>query len=242
MPDTSPTPLEPAYTAPTDPAPEELLALDGRPPRSTAALVALLLALVLIFPWVWIVGLKVAGLDGVPPATLIGALGGLAAVALGVVGILRTAGRKRRGMGMAIAAIPLGLLAAVSQFGIGTAFHHMATSQQHATKALELFKTPGDQLDDAAKSWYDEVASARFRVSVSQEELRTWLQGVLDQYGQLQSWKRDGNPKPGREALLMRFQGQFVNRGAVIDVYVGLENDGSLGVDNIRVGGSSPLK
>ena len=119
----------------------------GPPLRSTVALIAFLLALVLLPPWVpWVS--RSGGVNGMLLGAIVGALGGLAAAVLGIIGIFRTARRRRRGRGLAIAAIPMGLVAAMSQGISGVALSTYTATHMTGSNAVRILATSQEQLHE----------------------------------------------------------------------------------------------
>ena len=214
---------------------------EGRPRYSNAAVIAFILALVLLLPCLAGVVTRFVGFKAWIPAILAGAAGGLLAVVLGIVGIVKTSARRRRGRGLAIAAIPLGVLAALSQLTIGSAITRFKATTEHSRKALAILETPRSRLPEEVSEWYEAMPSARFKVAVTEAQFRQWLEEVQAKHGQLQEAERSKQkPKTRDGAIAFNFVGRFVNGATDIEVLVGLDMQGPR-VDDLRVGGSSPL-
>lgn len=214
----------------------------GPPPRSRAAVVGFLMSLVLLLPWVGIVGFRFLGLQKMPLATYAGTAAAISASVLGVVGIVRTRRRRLRGRGLAITAVVLGLIGAVLQLGIGMAVYLQFVCMRQSKAAITLLMTPSAELTDAAEKWHERAASARFQVAVTPEELAHWLEGVISEHGQLQSEERVQTRQfVEGSSYVFTFNGQFVNGAARVVILVGMDK-GRPKVDDIRVSGSSPLQ
>lgn len=213
----------------------------GPPPRSRAAVVGFWMALVLLIPWVGMMGLRIAGLQKMPLATYAGTAAALAASVLGVVGIIRTRRRQRRGRGLAITAVILGLIGAGLQLLVGTAVYQQILCMRQSKAAISLLRTPTSELEKAAERWHDMAASARFQVAVTPEELADWLAGVVAEHGQLQSEQqmRSRQIVEGT-SYVFTYNGQFVNGAARVVILVGMDK-GRPRVDDIRVSDSSPM-
>ncbi len=215
----------------------------ARPPRSKAAVVAFVVALVLVLPLTPVMAVAWGGMKALLPATIGAAAAALAAAILGVVAIFRCRGRRRRGRGLAIAAIPIGLAAAFLELVVGVGIHQLSVSTAISRKAVLVLKSPSSALTKNAADWYDKLASKRFKATVKPEEFEAWVASIIDERGQLQNFKPAQGAGVHREgsAAVFKFIGQFVNGGAPIEVHVGMD-DGRAKIDDIRVGGSSPLR
>jgi hypothetical protein len=186
---------------------------------------------------------RVGGAAAVLPSSAVAAAAALLAVILGALGTVRTARKRLRGRGLAIAAIPLGLIGAGGQAVLGYGSHLMVSTLQQSRLAIDVLKTSDAALQDSASQWHEQLASARFRTEVSAEEFEAWLKSLLEQHGQLQN----ATPLKGRNAfrpegstILLRYTGEFTNGVAGIEVLVGMDTGQPL-IEDIRVGGSSPL-
>ncbi len=241
-----------AQEAGFDPAVDDAL-LMAQPPRSYAAWGGFVLAVVLLAPVLPIIFARFAGAEGMIMGGLTGLVGGLLAMVLGIVGIVRTrrrtdAGsevglppRRRRGRGVAIAAIPIGLVAGVLQVAVGASLYRMQVSLQFSEKALKLLGTSSSNIEEAVDDWYAEKTSARFQAACSPEKLAGWLRETLAERGQIQHVKKDRNfLEVTPTAFVVKLNGNFVNGGAPLRVHVGIEGMEPKVVD-IEVGGSSPL-
>ncbi len=195
----------------------------GPPPLATTALIGFIASLVVCFPVFQIVGLI-----------------------LGIVGIVVTAGGKRRGRGLAIAAIPISLLVMAGQglliYFVVYFIHEM---KQFPPPVEAAFRASSTRIPEAAADAY-EWSSARFRQEVSPEQFAEWVAGIVQKHGQLQeaefvqpSWMEK---PPVGETLILHRTGRFVNGTAAIDIEIAREGKGiDFRFDDIRVDGESPL-
>jgi hypothetical protein len=93
----------------------------------------------------------------------------------GAVGIVATRGGRRRGQGLAIAAIPISLVTGFLSFLI-------LISVLWMSKAVLMSRQLPD-VWDADSVW--KIASDDFRQSVTEEELRDWLDTIGEKHGRL---------------------------------------------------------
>lgn len=174
--------------------------------------------------------------------SLLGCLGitALLGLVFGIVGTVSTRGGRRRGMGLAIAAIPISLvtgaffvfsLIGVLVFGKGMAFVAQLPSVLDAT--------PSEM--GAAVSAVRRVASGDFNDSVSDETLEEWLKQVAAKHGRLAEIPTRSRvqppPKPGKIAL--NLEGKFVNGRTNITVTFNIKGL-ELRLDDIEIDGVSP--
>lgn len=163
-------------------------------------------------------------------------------VILGIVGIVRTWGGKRRGMGLSIAAIPIGLIVAtITTIVIVMAvvmFAVMTTSRD----SIKMWRASSVNIATEASEFYD-VMSPRFRVKVTEEAFQAWAKAVSTKHGTLQGVR---NAKrvlvPTSDGgYVVNFTGEFVNGSANIAVTIGLKNNWTPEIDNIEVDGEPAL-
>ena len=196
----------------------------GPPPMSKAAITGFVSSLVFCVP-------------GLSP---------LLGLIFGIVGIAATSGGRRRGRGLAIAAIPIALVVGAGQgylgYYAGVVMHRMAV---FPARVVPVFKASAVKVPEAAAEAYRH-SSAGFRQSVSEEQFQAWVAEVIAEHGQLQKCKAsarpfEGDPKKGG-AVIAHLAGDFVNSSAVIDVVMVMNKEkGDWEFDDIRVDGDSPL-
>jgi len=221
-------------------ATEAEMVLAGPPPRSRVAIIALALALVCVIPFGGLLVGAVAGANAIPAGTYASVGAALLAAGLGVVALFRTSGGRARGRGMAIAAIPVGLLAAFLQLGFGYTGYLLIRSTDQSKAALGLLKSPTDEIDAAVPKFYDSMASKQFQVAVSEERLAQWLEEIFEKHGQLQNAEKLKPPYSREaEALAFHFSGRFVNGTVPVTVVVWFDGVRP-SIDDIRVRDSSP--
>ena len=135
---------------------------------STAALVGFVSSLVICIPLL---------------TQLLGAI-------LGIFGVVQTSGGRRRGRGLAIAAICISLLAAVVWVGVGFAGYTVITSANAIlTDTKPLFSSPEADLQMAASRLRDEHFSARLKLRVDEQAVQDFARQVIARHGRLRGFR-----------------------------------------------------
>lgn len=160
---------------------------------------------------------------------------GIAAVlacVFGVVGIVATRGGRRRGKGLAIAAIPISLVTVSLSFLIVISVLWMG-------KAVVMCRHLPDTWDaDSVR----QIASDDFRQTVTEEELQTWLNTITAKHGTLVEVLDIQPVRTARlqDGLPFDLAAKFVNGRANLRIVfskVGLRH---AKIKDIAVDGSSP--
>ena len=167
-------------------------------------------------------------------------IGAVLGLILGIVGIVVTHGGRRRGLGLAIAAIPISLLTGVLSVLIGLSvamFMAIAAVVEDLPALLEL--------DASGIASLRELTTDDFNTEVTDEDFRIWLAQLSEKHGKLISisletgppttTKRDGHP-------VISLPGKFVNGGANISIVLSPEGLRRLRIDDIEVDGLSPRR
>jgi hypothetical protein len=212
---------------------------EGRPPYSIAAAGGFIIALLFLLPIVPFMMAKQSDDPAWLQAGLLGAGFGLLAVVLGIVGIVRTSFRRRRGRGLAVAAIPIGLLAVAVELVFGVGFHYSAEVLQQHKAAVAILDVPLSRLSEEIPEWYSSVPSSAFTAEVTEADLKEWIEGVVEEHGQLQDVSPPERAQGSQGVLAVRATGRFVNGAAEIEVKMRIEGVNAR-VDDILVDGSSP--
>lgn len=220
----------------------EMMLDSAVPPRSWAAWGGFLLAVLLLAPWVALAFRGLMGNRGLVVGGLIGFAGGLLASILGIVGIFRTRKRRRRGRGVAITAIPLGLAGGCLQFLLGFLIFGVQAMTAQGKVAVKVLTSPTSELTTRAEEWRNDLGTEKFQDDVTAEQLAGWLESVIETHGQLQSTKVNARDAFGSErgVTLYKVTGQFVNDSAPIELVMRFEKGLDPRLDDIRVDGSSP--
>lgn len=175
--------------------------------------------------------------------SLLGCLGitALLGLVLGIVGILRTRGGRRRGKGLAVAALPISVVT-----GLIFVFAVLASVMVAGTLAV------AKELPAAFDSDSPEAATALlvlrancsegFNAAVTSEQLDTWIARVNAQHGKLMEVGQKPTkvpPDPGSNEWGLAFEGKFVNGPA--SIHLSFIQDGlrpkivDLSVDGVSV-------
>lgn len=162
---------------------------------------------------------------------------------LGIAGIFVTGPGRRRGRGLAIAAIPISLvtggLAAAIAYGSVT-FLRMYETSRKATAAMSLSV---EEVDKGAAEILG-LGSKSFQSAVSQEQMAGWLGQVRRKHGSFVSLQRDletdlMTPGSGGRPIL-NLSGKFTNGPALIRITFAADSLLRPHIDDIDVDGLSP--
>ena len=154
--------------------------------------------------------------------SLLGCLGitALLGLVLGIVGILRTRGGRRRGMGLAVAALPISVVT-----GLISAFAVLATVVAAGALAVATQLPAAFDLDSpeaaTALSVIRANCSEGFNAAVTSEQLDTWIARVSAQHGKLIEVTGKPTrvpPGAGSNEWGLAFEGKFVNGPASIHI------------------------
>ncbi len=152
--------------------------------------------------------------------TVIGALVGLI---LGVVGIVRTAGGRRRGRGLAIAAIPISLVTgALGVLAFAGSYFFLSAINHVSTGLPAIMGTEVTDEGEAADLLVSLMADKR-RDQVSAERAVAWLSQVAEKHGTLVEAAMDQTQQSGRKrggGILINLDGKFVNGHTNITVII----------------------
>lgn len=159
-----------------------------------------------------------------------------------VVGLFATSGGKRRGRGLAIAAIPISVVTGVVAVVLVLMFI-VTLRMAEVPKKIESVFVSGEVA--AQVSRLRMFTSDQFNQSVSDETLQAWLTAVRKQHGTMTgltmnvaeafSTADDGSPR-------LSAKGKFVNGAATIRFTFSGENLWTARLADIEVDGSSPLR
>jgi len=162
---------------------------------------------------------------------------------LGIVGIFATREGRRKGMGLAIAAIPISVVTGV--LGIVVIFSFvlfLRIASQLPGRLEPVFAFDASQVDEAAAGLH-KLGSPKFKEEVSEANLKDWLKNIIETNGKLTRLTIDQESLAAAQqkdqfALIMK--ARFVNGDKLIRVTIAPDQMWSLGLDDIEVDGSSP--
>lgn len=176
--------------------------------------------------------------------SLLGFLGVTAVLGLifGIVGIITTSGGRRRGMGLAIAAIPISLVTGVLSVVLLSVVFFGTRAMTIPVTLKAALGADSAAVADSANA-LREIGSTAFNVEVSKEALQAWITQINTKHGKLTSIAKDTqemlSPTPDG-AWCLNFKGKFVNGPASIRLIFKAEQFWSLRIDDIEIDGSSP--
>jgi len=176
--------------------------------------------------------------------TVIGAVLGLV---FGVFGIVRCRGGRRKGMGLAIATIPISVVTGVIGVFMGLAILALGGLLESAQLELPIILgSQGSSLENSAAQLEDYLSeSARAAVSDT-AILSDWLGAVRSEHGTMVSIKlsRQNRFRPDNDGILrIYFDAQFVNgKTTVLVAYDGTTILSQPRILNLEVGGSALLE
>jgi len=177
---------------------------------------------------------------------LLGFLGCTAvlAIALGIAGIAVTRGGRRRGMGLAIASIPIALVTGTISVLAALLIYDMAVGLLRLPERVQPLFAAGDFGDGRIERFRD-LASESLNAKVSDAQVEAWLQRVREKHGTVvkTDTPTQGNTAGAKDpAAILRIPAQFVNGAATIQLEMKPEQlltDQE--IDGIDVGGISLL-
>jgi len=160
----------------------------------------------------------------------------------GVVGIITTGDGRRRGRGLAIAAIPISVVTGAFSVLLVAGIFLATRAAELPLKLQSALAADSSSLSSAADT-LRELGSAKFNDEVSAEAMQAWLKQINAKHGKLtsakldtdrmMSWRPDG-------AMCLNVSGKFVNGPVLIQLVFSKEKAWSLRIDDIDIGGSSP--
>lgn len=153
---------------------------------------------------------------------------------MGIVGIILTRGGRRRGMGLSIAAIPIGLIVGAISWLVAFSIVVFVATFPQAKKATDVLRISQVKIPAESGEFYGQF-SRRFQLAVSSEQFESWLSVVNSKHGTLQSVQIGNQPfetMPSGE-WKYNFTGQFVNGAA--NIAVTLVKSGGLHYDVIDI-------
>ena len=173
--------------------------------------------------------------------SLIGCVGVTAVLGLilAIVGVARTSGGVRRGRGLAIAAIPISVLTGVFSVFLllGLLLAQSFMAQLNDVKAA-LSSADAASAAVALRG----LCSDDFNATVSDDDLRRWVEEVRAKHGKLVNLGLSTSrprPVPGEPRSLV-LEAKFVNGPAALKIKLAREDLTHQTIDDIEIDGSSP--
>ena len=176
--------------------------------------------------------------------SLLGFLGVTAVLGLifGIVGIITTSGGRRRGMGLAIAAIPISLATGALSILLLSVVIFGIRAKEIPVKLRAALGADSATVADSANA-LREIGSAAFHDEVSTSALQAWITQINTKHGKLTSTSKDTQELMSSTpdgSMCINFKGKFVNGPAAIRLIFNAEQFWSMRIDDIEIGGSSP--
>lgn len=175
--------------------------------------------------------------------SLIGFLGftAILGIIFGIAGIVASRGGRKRGMGLAIAAIPISVV--TGALSVVLLFFVVVTMRY-----VQIPTTLAPVLKAADPSSPDSIAAVRkhagpsFNQEVGDASLSAWLQKVRETHGGLVDLSPDKkNPyTQAADKITFNFEGKFVNGPATVRVTMRQQDLFSMKFHDVDVGGISP--
>lgn len=162
-------------------------------------------------------------------------------IVFGIVGLVRTRGGRRRGFGLAVAAIPISLLTGVLFVVIAIGMMLGSATRAAASEVKEVLRTRPADIAMAVSS-LREICSEDFSAEVGAEELRAWVEAVRAKHGRLVQLEGLIHQPSGRSSgkASIGLEGKFINGRANITITFKVEGLRRVTVDDIEVDGVSP--
>jgi hypothetical protein len=158
----------------------------------------------------------------------------------GIIGVVTTRGGRRRGLGLAVAAIPISVVMGVISVFLALG---MAAGVGIATLLTQLPSAlNADQGGiDTAVTALRAIATDDFNTAVGDAELKAWLVAIADKHGRLVEVvpSNQVQPSPGSDRFMVNLDGKFVNGRSNVAVILRMEG-WRIKLDDIQVDGSSP--
>jgi len=165
-------------------------------------------------------------------------IGAVLGLILGIVGIVVTRDGRRRGLGLAIAAIPISLLTGAMSVMIALStvfFIGLKTIVEDLPTFLEL--------DASGMAELRNLTTDDFDSEVTDEDFRNWLAQLGEKHGRLMPISIASAPPTTSQRdgkVVISLPGKFVNGSANISIALSREGVGELRIDDIEVDGVSP--
>ncbi len=170
-------------------------------------------------------------------------IGAILGIIFGVVGIVVTHSGRRRGLGLAIAAIPVSLLTGLVSalvfigmagfFGLGVFMARLPEVLSGDTAAMP-----------AAVSSIRGLASDEFNDTVTDDDLEAWLEAVASKHGRLVELLEPKPVQTGSTGVNPAFDlsAKFVNGRANVRIVLNMQEPWRPKVQDIEVDGLSPRR
>lgn len=168
-------------------------------------------------------------------------IGGLLGILLGIVGILDCRGGRRRGMGLAIAAIPISMLSGGFGIMMGASMYMFYNMMEAVPAKVQDVFRQGD-IGERVRE-FRALSTGGFQSAVNEDQLASWFKTVEEKQGQLQDCQINPTQpvSPGPVgATVLNFNCNFVNGKAPVSITLLIEGWNAFKIDDIEVDALSP--
>jgi len=176
--------------------------------------------------------------------SLLGCLGFTAVLGLilGIAGVVVTRDGARRGMGLAIAAIPISLVTGLLSVVMILLLTAVASMMQVVEALPDVYDDDGN-VSPKAVAVVRKAFSEELKYKVSEEQFITWLEQVRAEHGAIVQITDVGDPAPAQgnsNRVVIKATGKFTSGPQEIVMTLQVDSPVSFRVADISIGGLSP--
>ncbi len=173
-------------------------------------------------------------------ASLLGFLGVTAIVGLvsGILGIVRTAGGQRRGLGLAIAAIPISCITGLLFLGVGAVVFAGIALSKAGEQAARILKADAA----GALAVVQSVGSEELRAAINEKEVGEWLAAVRERHGTFSGIvpeSVDPQETDSDTIQTVQFMAKFAKGQVPLGISFSLKFDGWYRLEDLSIDGMS---
>lgn len=175
--------------------------------------------------------------------SLLGCLGISAVLGfiLGIAGIILTRNGQKRGMGLAIAALPISLIMGALSFVLFIIILIAGRSAVMLAQ-LPLFLAKEGELTDENLAEFRKFCTADFNMQVSNEQMRAWVHKMVDEHGKFTDMDDsiDGAVPGADGQFSLSVKAKFVNGPAQVTLVLVQDPFWEINLNDVMIDGSSP--
>lgn len=173
-------------------------------------------------------------------ASLLGFLGVTAIVGLlmGILGIVRTAGGQRRGLGLAIAAIPVSCITGLIFLGMGAVIFAGIALSKAGEQAARILRADAA----GALAVVQSVGSEELRAAINEQKMGQWLAAVRERHGTFSGLVPDSiDPQETDSDTIqtVNFGARFTKGQVPMGISFSLQFDGWYRLEDLSIDGLS---
>lgn len=160
---------------------------------------------------------------------------------LGIVGIVITRKGQKRGMGLAIAALPISLVMGAISVLLFVSILFVGQSAI-MLKQLPIFLSAEGEITDANLAEFRKICTADFNMNVSNEQMRAWVHKIVEEHGKFTEVNDnfEGATPGANGKFSVSVQAKFVNGPAQVTLVIVQDPFWEVNLDDIMIDGSSP--